>query len=351
MLSAPPIMHSHHPRPDHPTRVDIGIFAHNEAKTVAHILNEMRNQDFQQMDFNIILLANGCTDDTVKIAHEVNMGLASIADLPEPGKSRTWNQFVHRLSRPDADFLIFMDADIELPNKDSIARMVDALKLNAKLWAFNSHPIKDIIHYPQGNLGVIDKMIVAGSETLGDWKSSICGSLYAMPAQIARRFHMPIGLAVEDGFLRAMILTDAFTGQEDFSRIDGGEIFHIFKSERKISRLVRHQTRLIIGSAVNTAIFSFFEKVPNHHKHQELRQAAHDERWLSRTLQEQLPRWPYGWVPLHYLTKRIQNILQRPSEFRKPRKIFALTGGFMFDLVVYVNAQIKMARGVGAGHW
>ena len=339
-------------------RVDIGVFAHNEADGIARTLQGLMRQEVAGLDVRVLVLANGCKDDTAELARTfarsaTNSTLGArveVAELAQGGKSRTWNRYVHELSRPDADVLVFMDADIDIPESDSLWRLVKGLTSNPALHAFNSHPIKDIVFRPE-NLGLLDKAIAMGSETLNDWKTAICGSLYAMPAARARLLHMPVGLAVEDGFLRAMILTDAMTADEDFSRIDGGDVFHVFASERSILALIKHQTRIVIGSAINTAAFTALHAVPLPQRRAALAAAAGQDNWLSDVIRSQLPKWPYGWIPLHYLTKRIGFIAQQPRKLLHPRQIFVLVLGFGFDLVVYINAQIKMAKGVGAGHW
>ncbi|MFP8781476.1 glycosyltransferase [Hydrogenophaga sp. RWCD_12] len=340
------------------TRVDIGVFAHNEAKGIERTLEALLRQDVTGMDARILVLANGCTDDTARLARTFAQSTTiapsnlkvEVIELTRGGKSRTWNSYVHELSRQDAEVLIFTDADIELPETDSLLRLVKGLTANPRLHAFNSHPIKDIVYRPE-NLSAMDKVIAMSSETLNDWKTAICGSLYAMPAAKARLLHLPIGLAVEDGFLRAMILTDAMTMEEDFSRIDGGDVFHVFASERSVSALIRHQTRIVIGSAINTAVFGALHRLPKDQHYKELARAASQDNWLNEMIRSQLPRWPDGWIPLHYLTKRIKFIAQQPKKLFHPRHIVVLAVGFVFDLVVYVNAQIKMTIGVGAGHW
>jgi glycosyltransferase involved in cell wall biosynthesis len=342
------------------TRVDIGVFAHNEARCIVKVLEGLLRQETTDLDLRILVLANGCKDNTAALAQafvqdqakseKADTARIDVVDLAEGGKSRTWNRFVHDLSRPDADVLIFSDADIELPQADSMVELVKGLQHNPHLHAFNSHPIKDIVYRPD-NLSTMDKAIAMGSETLNDWKTAICGSLYAMPAAKARALHLPIGLAVEDGFLRAMILTDGMTEDEDFAKIDGGDVFHVFASERTVPALIRHQVRIVIGSAVNAAAFTTLHKLPSHQRHAELAKAAKDERWLHEVIRAQLPEWPSGWIPLHFLTKRIGFIAQEPKKLLRPKQLFVLLLGFGFDLVVYVLAQIKMARGTGAGHW
>jgi len=340
------------------TRVDIGVFAHNEARSIVRMLGELMRQETTGLDVRLLVLANGCTDDTVEEARSYAHSEAiapgpvriEVLELPQGGKSRTWNRYVHELSRPDADVLIFSDADIAIPEPDSLVRLVRGLMSNPQLHAFNSRPIKDIVYRPQ-NLSFKDKAIAMGTGTLNEWRNVICGQLYAMPAARARALHMPIGLAVEDGFLRAMILTDVLTVEEDLSRIDGGDVFHVYASERSVMALIRHQTRIVIGSAVNAVVFATLRELPAEQRRSALAKAADQETWLSDVIHSRLPRWPHGWIPLHFLTKRIGFIARQPRNLLRPRNVFVLVMGFGFDLVVYINAQIKMARGTGAGHW
>jgi hypothetical protein len=172
-----------------------------------------------------------------------------------------------------------------------------------------------------------------------------------MPSGKARLLHMPIGLAVEDGFLRAMILTDVLTGEEDFSRISGGDVFHVFASERSVLSLIRHQVRIIIGSTVNSAAFNALRAIPPDHRRAALADVSRRDDWLSGVIRSQLPRWSSGWIPWRYLTKRVRYMARPPRKLLHPRQMLVLVVGFGFDLVVYVCAQVRMARGVGAGYW
>lgn len=340
------------------TRVDIGVFAHNEANGIARMLGGLLRQETTGLDVKIWVLANGCTDDTADRARDFVLAQETmrsnvcieVLDLPLPGKSRTWNTYVHQVSRTDADVLIFSDADIELPEPDSLLRLFKGLTASPNLYGFNSHPIKDIVYRPE-NLSMTDRVIASGSETLNEWKTAVCGSLYAMPAAKARMLHMPIGLAVEDGFLRAMILTDVMSIEEDLTRLDGGNVFHIFAAERSVSALIRHQTRLVIGTAVNVAIFDYLRALPSSRRRAALAEAASQEAWLPNVIRTRLPRWPFGWIPFQCVTKRVLFISREPRKLLRPQRIFMLMVGLGFDLVVYVNAQIKMARGTGAGYW
>ena len=328
--------------------VDIGVFAHNEAEGIAAMVGRLLAQDILAdagLSARLLILANGCSDDTAARARAAG---AEVVDLPEGGKSRTWNRFVHDLSRPEAEVLIFVDADIEFCDAGALRRMAQDI---GGLWVRNSQPVKDIALRPQG-LSALDRVIAAAGGGLDDWQTAICGQLYAMPAAKARRFHLPIGLPVEDGFLRAMVLTDALTGPEDFSRISGAaDVFHIYASERTVAALIRHQTRIVIGSAINFACFSSLAAVPERLRHDELAGAAANAGWLAQVIKTQLPRLPFGFVPGHFLTKRLVRALATPQATLRPKRLAITVLGFGFDLIVYLRAQIAMLRGSGVGFW
>lgn len=325
-------------------KVDLGIFAHNEAGGIAAMVAEVLGQR-HNLDLRVLVLANGCRDDTAARARSAG---AEATDLALGGKSRTWNRFVHDLSRPDAEVLIFADADITLTQPDALARMVSELVARPTLWVVNSHPVKDIALTPPR--GVAARLIARAGGTIEDWRQAICGQLYAMPAHRARTFHLPVGLPVEDGFLRAMVLTDALETPEDFSRIDGTAepaVFHIYDSERTLAGLIRHQLRIVIGSALNMAAFQVLRDQPAGSRHTALAEAAQDDDWLSSVARARLPRAPDGYVPLHFLTKRSAHLWRQGRLRRLPM----MAMGFGFDLLVYLLAQIRMARGTGAGFW
>lgn len=321
-------------------RVDLGIFAHDEAAGIAAMVAGLRAQAVPPgVDLRVLVLANGCHDDTAARARAAG---AEVADLPEGGKSRTWNRFVHDLSRPEADLLVFADADISLPEPDALARLILGLRDRPALWVLNSQPVKDLAL--RGPRTLVERLALKAAGGLDDWKTAICGQLYAMPAARARAFHLPIGLPVEDGFLRALVLTDGLTAAEDFSRIDGLDgLRHIYASETTLAGLIRHQERIVIGSAINAALFAHLRALPLPARQAELRRLAADPAALSGVLRASLPRAPFGFVPFHFLFKR----LARARIARLPVALL----GFGFDAIVYLRAQIRMARGAGAGFW
>lgn len=342
------------------TRVDIGIFAHNEAGRIGPMLDSLFAQDIFRnpgSDTVLHILANGCRDATVaeaqaRIAAQAGGFAVQVHDLPEGGKSRTWNRFVHDLSRPEADFLLFLDADIRIPGAQTLRGLVEFVAGRPGLDGASSNAVKDIVHDPALRRGPLDALIGAAGGTLNSWKDSICGQLYVLRAPVARSFHLPIGLPVEDGFVRAMVQTRNFTleGQAE-TRLDGrDELLHIYESERSIGALLRHQTRIVIGSAINSVIYGRLRALDPQARAAELAQSARDPDWLPGLLRSGLPRAPHGYVPVHFLIKRVQFWAKAPDRFR-PKRLAVMIAGFGFDAIVYLRAQYAMWRGVGAGYW
>lgn len=332
--------------------IDLAVFAHNEADNIHSVLSMLARQDIfdqPQLSVRLLVLANGCSDDTVAVAEKTIAGLDhpehfEVCNITAGGKSRTWNEFVHTFARKDADFLIFCDADIDIPQTSMLRDLAMFVQAEPGRVVASSRPVKDIVYAPQA-LNLRDKMIAAAGGTLDNWRKGVCGQMYILQADVARSIHLPIGLPVEDGFVRAMILTDIFRQPENLNLIDGDdEIFHVYQSERGIGALIRHQTRIVIGSALNAVVFDALRA--SDRPDMLLQQAAQDPDWLTRTCKEALPK-RYGYVPLHFLTKRLANFRHRKG--LKGKGIVIL--GFGFDLLVYVIAQIKMARGTGSGYW
>ncbi|MFT3802043.1 MAG: glycosyltransferase family 2 protein [Burkholderiaceae bacterium] len=343
--------------------IDLGVFAHNEASCIGQFIEDLARQTlFGRADFNVraLILANGCTDDTEQVARAALARTdaafqrqCELVMLQQGGKSRTWNEFTHRLSRPDAEFLLFLDADIRLPQADTLARMIEALIQRPELATFVSCPVKDIVH-DRLQVGPIARLIALGGGTLFDFKISICGQLYALRAGPAREVHMPVGLPVEDGFLREMLLTHMLTRQgEDLSRIDGdADVFHVYESIRSVRELLRHQVRIVIGSAINLALFRRLRQMKMSHAQLQryLADVSQDDDWVRRTIRQELPQTPHGYVPFAFLNPRMRSLKAALRE-RDLRRLPSISGGVVMDVIVYLMASVKMARGVGANYW
>lgn len=340
---------------------DIGVFAHNEEDSIVLLLADLAKQSVffdSRFSVRVVVLANGCSDNTCEAANTASGNFSNpssvlVCKLEEGGKSRTWNRFVHNLSNIDAESLIFMDADIRLPGQNTISDLLLFLQERTDIKAASSLPVKDIDFRPE-RLKLIEKLISSGSQVTGpSSKTSICGQLYVMRSAAARKISLPIGLPVEDGFVRHALITELFSRPINDSVIDQPDrVFHVYSSERHISSLLTHQTRIVIGSAINASLFSHFISMSRRGAHQEvlaqIEESSQSSTWLPNTMRALLPSRE-GWVPLLFLYGRTRAFYKtRPHSARRSLMALIALG---FDVVVYVLAQIKMARGAGAGYW
>lgn len=115
--------------------------------------------------------------------------------------------------------------------------------------------------------------------------------------------------------------------------------------------MLHHQTRIVIGSAINAAIFQKIRQdAPTEAAaNRLLMQAGTDETWLPAVLRQQLPRRPHGYVPFAFLTKRFH--VYRSREKKGLKETAMMLAGLGMDALVWVKASLKMRAGTGAGHW
>lgn len=342
-------------------KVTIGLFARDEERDLPALMEDLSRQDIfrdASFDARILILANGCTDATVAVARDMLArlpahfsGRVRVMDLEQGGKSRTAHRFIHDFSGPEDDILGFMDADIRLPDPQALRKMAQMLRDRSELLVLTSRPVKDTVLSGTAR-GMVPRLIAMGGDGLTDWRKSICGQLFMTRAAAVRRIGIPTGLPVEDGFFRAMLLTGLLSRPEDLSVIDGHpEVFHVYRSIDTLPALVRHQARIVIGSAINAAIYRKIraQTQSEAEAHDLLMQAAADEGWLQTVIAQELPRRPYGYVPFEMIGKR----WRRYAAGRRfgARPTLGLVLGTGLDIVVWFVASYKMHKGAGAGYW
>lgn len=249
-------------------RISIGIFAHNEEARIGATLASLGSQDLiataarEGWKIEVVALPNGCRDRTAEVAAAALREAfgaqprvaARVENLAEPGKSRTWNTYVHRLADPSADILICMDGDIRLVGDATLRLMVEALGAEPAAHASVDVILKDLAFKP--NLSAREKMSLAASELTRSGPPKLAGSLYAVRGPVARGIWMPAGLLVEDGYLKAMLCTDGFTRPDQPARLVRAEgAAHTFEAVTDLRALFRHEIRLLVGSAMNFILF------------------------------------------------------------------------------------------------
>lgn len=342
-------------------RLSIGILAHNEGKSIAVTLRSLFGQTAVRggHDCEIVVVPNGCKDDTAEVSRRTLEQLAAglpvtwrVCELEQPGKSNAWNRFVHELSRRDAEYLVLMDADIRFLADDTIARMVQTLEGDGDAWVATDVPMKDVqVEPPRTPLAWLSARVTGRPP-----EDAICGQLYCGRAGVLREVWMPRGLPVEDGFLRAMMDTDHFTGVEGGAtrriRVAPGAA-HVYEAYVGARALLRHEVRLVIGTTINSFIFQKLWATcgagrPAGPLIAQLNQDA--PGWLDELVLDKVRSGGWWVVPPQLLWRRLERLRQLP-----PRKAVArlpvLAAATAVDLVVMVLANRQMRQGSAVGFW
>jgi glycosyltransferase involved in cell wall biosynthesis len=143
--------------------ISIGILAWNEEDVIATTLSSLFRQsafqaeknDLPDTEWEIIVVPNGCSDNTSAIARRVLTDLVaqqrhqkitfSIYELQEAGKSNAWNYYIHEFSNKHADLIMMIDADIEFGETETILNTVKALCQNPRATVAVDQPLNPML--------------------------------------------------------------------------------------------------------------------------------------------------------------------------------------------------------------
>jgi len=99
-------------------RIAVGLMAYNEAANVAASLRSILDQKGARASpFSVVVVASGCTDDTVARAWEEAAGDPRVRILVQPvreGKAAAVTAFLHAHEAQDAEVLVLAGADTRL---------------------------------------------------------------------------------------------------------------------------------------------------------------------------------------------------------------------------------------------
>ncbi len=301
----------------------LGILAYNEEERIEQTLAGLLKQDLwmqEGVEASVHVVVNGSRDRTAERARhffEANApGAAAVVhDLERAGKANAWNEFVHRLSPADAEMLILADADIRLPQADALRRMVETLRASETAVACVDAPRKD---FSQVRMSWLERKISgSASDLAAKGPPKLCGQLYVARAEALRCIFLPEPLLVEDGLIKAMLVTRNFAEAELPERLVRAEgVYHLYEPEAGLRAFYRHEKRIFIGSLSNFMLFRRMREVAE--------QGRDAGDWL-REQQEKDPEW---------FRRQLEQHFQRPS-----------ARGELWKLVSAPLASLKSLRG------
>jgi hypothetical protein len=346
----------------HGRKVSIGILAHDEERGIAATLDSLFGQDvFERFDTEVVIVANGCSDATAETARRALgrhrerwsvRGTARVEELPVPGKANAWNEFVHRISARDAAVLVLADADIWFLSDDTISTMLETLFRTPGAVVCVDRPVKDIELREKRTL--LERVLAAATPSIDPADVPLCGQLYCSRSDALRLVHLPPEIQVDDGFIRALLLTQGFTAPEDRSRIVlSPGAAHGFASVATLRELLRHERWVVAGSIVNMLLFQKFgaEAHPGCGAVELMRAwRMRDPDWLPRFIQGCVRERGWRLLPAPWWTRRWSRLRGlAPSRWlaRLPITVAAAT----FDAMVFLSAIYQVRRGRGYRYW
>lgn len=312
--------------------LSIGVIAWNEAATIGALLESVFQQSFlaklstRKQLWELICMANGCTDDTAAIAaaiferyqDKIPAGCSCrVIELPERGKLNAWNQFVHRVTARKSRVLFLMDADIWLLNVDTIWNMLTALERDQQASIAVDQPRKTIALRGSLPPASASKQHLACSINKRSWKerlsmasaeitsgasAQLCAQLYCIRAEVARNIYLPRDLsACEDGFIKQAVCTDFLSRPVAPERIVvAPEAEHAFEAYTTPVTILKNQKRQIIGQTlVHILVDQYLQALPGAARlrlAETLRSKDEtDPPWLKRLVADHLRRVRFFW--------------------------------------------------------
>jgi hypothetical protein len=347
--------------------VSIGIIAWNEERNIGRTLESLFQQSLFErlasrgLRCEILCLANGCTDRTWEIATKIFEGQSRThsfrtaftcraLDIKERGKNNAWNLFVHNLSAPEARHLILMDADILIDGPNTLTNMVATLEEKAGACVATDTPRKHIVSKPERTF--MERLSLLASQMTQAGEGQLCGQLYCIRSEVARRIYLPKDLAAcEDGFIKAIVCTDFLTTSLVPSRIlPAAEASHTFEAYTSIRAILKNQKRQMIGQAIVHILVDDYLKTLSVSERINLARTLQekdktDPFWLKRLIGEHLRQTRFFWRLIPGITGLRFQRLARLRGAKRIACIPAALAGFLVSMVSCFMARTFLMEG------
>jgi len=353
--------------------ISIGILAYNEEKGIARTVESLLSQQLgthsqaegeHPIRAEVVVVPNGCTDKTAAVAQEAVEQLkpvsqedagffaARVCEIKEPGKENAWNNFVDTLSSPDADILVFTDADINLADDRVLYNLINTLLNNEGSVVAGGNPTKHIENKEQKSAK--DRLSIGATSLRKGMKGIFAGCLYCGYADTIRSLYLPTVLMGEDAFVRAQIVTKGFThpGDSDLIvRADDARV--IFESYMSPSEIIRNKTRRLIGLSINAIIYTklWAESTPEKPAGALMRELQQeDPQWSQKLISTTFESRGFWAVPRHQIYKQFLQLKHHPLKGKLKLLPVALAT-LPLNAIAVIKANRRIAKGEIRSLW
>lgn len=358
------------------TTISIGILAYNEEKGIAQTIESVLAQDLQynsksgaQHDIRaeLIVVPNGCKDQTAQAARDAigrlhsKPGLeqtssrfysAKVCELERAGKEHAWNNFVNGFSDHDADYLVFMDADVTLAHPRVLSTLIEALEANPDLLIAGGNPVKHV--ELKDKQSTYDRLSIGATSLRKGMKGIFAGCLYCGRTDFLREMYLPQALMGEDAFVRAMTVTRGFTQPDDHNlveRVEEAQV--IFESYTAPSEILRNKTRRMLELTINAIIYTklWAESTAESPAGTLMKQwQAQDPQWSTRLINNTFEERGFWAVPRQFIYKQFLQLKHHSWPVRLKLLPVAIAT-LPINAYAVVTANRRVARGEIRNLW
>lgn len=347
--------------------ISIGVLAWNEETSIGVTLQSLFDQSlFQELatrpdlHIELIVVPNGCSDHTADRAADILRAGAMawdtarfswrVENIAEAGKVNAWNRYVHDFSDPASEYVFLVDADIQFTHPDTLKNMVQTLIDHPHAEVSTDLPQKHLLF--KARKTVRDHLSLAIARVTQTAPAQLTGQLYCARGALLRRIYMPIGLIVEDGFLKQMVCTHLFTQRSDPSRvIRAPHASHVFEAYFRIADVFNNQRRQQIGHCVYTYLRDFIQAASG--RDAGLLIAENNRRdpdWFRKVIRQRVEQ--SGWWVMYPGAFSVRFRRLRALPFRQAiLQLPVASAAFLLDAVVLIAANQRLRSGQLAGVW
>jgi len=189
----------------------VNIIAHNEEKVIADtIASLLRQKTGGQLEIHVF--ANGCTDRTEAIVEEISRTKPNIVlhRVAQKGKVKALEDSVRYFrDRSEAehsvpDRLYYVDADIELPDEETLNKLSAVLDRSEELYLVSAYPAPQSLHNDKKDY--VSELFRVRAHLHNIFEvNMIRGACYVIRREILNKISFPEGLLSDDMYLECCL--------------------------------------------------------------------------------------------------------------------------------------------------
>lgn len=220
--------------------------------------------------------------------------------------------------------------------------MVAALEENHEAQIATDRPCKSISL--KQNKSLLERLSLLASQMTQAGEAQLCGQLYCIRSEIARRIYLPRNLgSCDDGFIKTIVCTDFLTRQTNAGRILlAKKASHTFDAYTSIRSILKNQKRQMIGQTTLHILVDVYLPTLATSERMNLAKTLKgmddsDPSWLKRLIGNHVRKSEYFWRLIPGITAFR---FKRLARLKGLRKIFyfpmALAGFFVSMLSCFL---------------